>query len=88
MLKSKYREQLEKSCTFEHLEESAFRTCEAIDINSYPALKYNDPRAPLEQISIDAYAEDIAGYWRLHERKLWAITAFCLLYLAMKLFGG
>jgi len=86
MLKSKYREQLEKKVSPSGLDDSAFRTCEAIDSDF--ALKYNDSRAPLEQISIDAYADDIAGFWRLHERKLWAITGTCLLYLAMKLFGG
>jgi len=43
---------------------------------------------PSERISVDSYLNDFAGYWSLHEKKLWIIFSFCLLYLAMKLLGS
>ena len=42
----------------------------------------------VKKINPDAYMNDLAQYWALHEKKLWTVLAICLLFLTMKLLGS
>ena len=42
---------------------------------------------PVNRIDADVYLNDIASFWREHERILWVVTGCCCLFLAMKLLG-
>lgn len=48
----------------------------------------NHQGTPIHRINSDAYFNDFAGYWAIHEKKLWIVLAFCLLFLTMKLLGS
>jgi hypothetical protein len=66
---------------------AAFKHNEGINVEAETIIKVNEVGLPIEKIDPEAYANDYAGFWRLHERGLWSITGACLLYLALKLFG-
>lgn len=86
MFETQYTESKKKS--EQDLSFDAFTKPNFIDLNTQPLLRYYDNGVPLEKINADSYADDYAGYWAMHARKLWIITAFCALYLSLKLFGA
>ena len=44
--------------------------------------------SPIHRIDADAYLTDIASYWKIHEKKLWLVVAFCLLFIVTRLLGS
>ena len=38
-----------------------------------PILRVNERGFPVENINKEAYANDYAGYWKMHEQKLWFV---------------
>lgn len=67
---------------------SAFSHNEGVNVEAETIIRVNEVGLPVEKINADAYADDYAGFWRLKEKPLWSMTAMCLLYLSLKLFGA
>lgn len=51
-------------------------------------VRINYKGLPVHKIDADAYLNDLGAFWHIHERKLWLVIAFCLLFLTAKLLGS
>lgn len=69
-------------------QDSAFRNRGGNNWGTETFLHVNHFGTPIQKINTDAYLNDFAGFWALHEKKLWIVLAFCLLYVTMKLLGS
>lgn len=69
-------------------QDSAFRHRGGTNLPTEVFVHVNQFGVPVEKINADSYINDLSRYWSLHERKLWIVLAFCLLYLTMKLLGS
>jgi len=72
----------------EEEQDSAFRHRGGNNWGNETFVHVNHFGTPIHRVNADAYLNDLAGYWSLHEKKLWLIFAFCLLFFAMKLLGS
>lgn len=72
----------------ESLQDSALNNRGGNNWGTETFISLNHFGTPKEKINVDSYLNDFSSYWALHEKKLWIIFSFCLLYLAMKLLGS